>query len=194
MDTIEQNIRNLSDDELIRLVRIEFEQYTDEALFIARNEMTARNIPEQEPDTALEDDSAAQGFSKRYDSNSPDRIRKLMDIGLLSRDRAKWLEIFLADELQYLESCNAILDFVTSMNIRNGEYEGNFTVFKKMDTDNFILYTECAAENGLLSIPGCLAIGKDELVDKINEIMKLNRLELEEEEAGEDDDRFLVPL
>jgi hypothetical protein len=177
MDIIEQNIRNLSDEELIRVVRIDFEQYTQEALFFARDEMNARNIQEAAPD----EDEIAEDTG----CNSSEHMRKLKQVELLSQGKETMLNVFLTNELQYLESCNAILDFVMSMSIRNGEYEGNVAIIKKMDFNNFILYAESIGENKFKSISGCVAIGRDELVEKIHEIARQNGVELEVKEVSE---------
>lgn len=189
MNNIEQTIRRMSDEELVQIVNKDFEEYTDEALFYARSELRARNVSESqdEPDPA----AASDGFAEPKAGESLEHARKMKEIMGLLNNREKLIEAFLADELQYLESCNAILDFVKSMNIRNGEYEGSSTVIKKMDLDNFILYAEGTNDVGGKLIPACVAVGKEELEEKIREIAKRNNIMLEEEieeDGGQADD------
>lgn len=173
MDNIERTIRRMSDDELVQMTGPDREDYTDDALYIARDELRVRNIPYsgQEP---VADARAAAAAPVAAASEPPERARKRKEIDGLSLNRGKLIEALLTDELQYLESGNAILDFVTSMNIRNGEYEGTVTVIKKMDFDNFILFAEGTNAEGGRSIAGCVAVGKEELEEKIKEIGKRN--------------------
>jgi hypothetical protein len=166
MDQIERNIRNLPDEELIKMVRIDFNEYTDVALFIARDEMSKRNIPEDAPLTEFEEDDDAEQSGDEHSSNS----------------HALKLNAILQEELQFAESYNAILDFVTAMNIRNGEYEGTNTIFKKMDRENFILYSEQMNRDYSRTIKGSIAIGRKELASRIEEFGKTNGFTEEEAE------------
>lgn len=160
MDEIEQNIRNLSNDELLQMIKTDYDQYTDEALKIASDELTKRRFSEREMETLHDDFSDDEDSSEQPENASTDE--------------------FLVGELEYQESFSAILDFVMSVSIRNGEYEGNRTIFKKMDRENFILYTENMRKDNSRSIRGCIAITKDNLIDKINEIARANGFELGE--------------
>jgi hypothetical protein len=163
MDEVERNIRSLPDEDLIEIVRVEFEEYTDAALAIARDEMSKRGIPEEEEPAEDEDAEAA-----REEPN-----------------RAESLESILRNELQYEECCDAIMDFVTSMNIRCGEYEGVHTVIKKMDRENFLLFSEEVTQKFGRVILGCVAARKGELVEWIERIAGENGFGEEEEKQEE---------
>lgn len=163
MGEVERNIRSMSDTDLIEMVRVDFKEYTDGALFFARDELSKRGI--------LEEDSILYTNEESPESSNPE------DHGSVES-----VEAFLAGELKYPESYDAILDFVTSMNIRSGEYEGAGTVIKKMDRENFILYSEVVKESGR-DIQGCTAVSKGRLVEGIEKIGLANGFVEEEEEA-----------
>ncbi len=47
MDEVERHIRSLQDEELVQMVCVEFEEYTDEALAIGQDEMRKRGIADE---------------------------------------------------------------------------------------------------------------------------------------------------
>ncbi|MBP1967897.1 hypothetical protein J2Z65_007214 [Paenibacillus aceris] len=52
------------------------------------------------------------------------------------------LERFLESEVRYQEMYEEIIKFITSAHIRNGEFEGNYFIIKKMDQDIFFIFAE----------------------------------------------------
>ncbi|AIQ49125.1 hypothetical protein R70723_26870 [Paenibacillus sp. FSL R7-0273] len=78
------------------------------------------------------------------------------------------IERFLDDEISSQELYDSIYDFVTSYHIRNGEFEGNYYIIKKMDKDNFFIFPENIFPDDHREIPSCISIYKDKLVDSIN--------------------------
>ncbi|PEK98902.1 hypothetical protein [Bacillus sp. AFS017336] len=79
------------------------------------------------------------------------------------------IESFLVDEISQQEFYDGIIDFITSYNIRCGEYECNTFVIKKMDHLNFIIYQEFVLQDGHRTIHNSITIFKDNLISKINE-------------------------
>lgn len=79
------------------------------------------------------------------------------------------IEKFLQAEINSKELYDDILYFINSYNIRNGEFEGNEYIIKKMDNDNFILFPEYVMENGQKEIPFSIAVYKKILLESINE-------------------------
>ena len=65
-----------------------------------------------------------------------------------------------------------ILRFITSVNIRTGEYEGNRYVVKKMDLKNFIIYAEDLYHDNHREIAHCTSIYRDNLIEVIQEYAK----------------------
>ena len=55
---------------------------------------------------------------------------------------------FLQAEISSQELYEEIYKFIDSYHIRNGEFEGNEYVIKKMDQDNFIIFPEYIYEDG----------------------------------------------
>lgn len=169
MDEIDRYIRSLSNEDLIKMVRVEFDQYTGDALQIARDELWRRGVPPDGEEPASEEQQAGcagQGQpAKAFGSGD-----------------GSMLNAFIGSELQYQENYDAILDFVVSMSIRCGEYEGCKFVVKKMDRDNFILFTEQVLEGNRV-IKGCVAVGKEELIRRIEEAGREKEFTSEEEEV-----------
>lgn len=82
------------------------------------------------------------------------------------------LKEFLHDETSILEAKEAILSFIKNENLRNGEYEGNSYVLKKMDPVNFIIYLEYVypdkeQDTMSRSIMRCASFYRDELIEAI---------------------------
>ncbi|WP_430510850.1 hypothetical protein [Gottfriedia solisilvae] len=84
----------------------------------------------------------------------------------------KVIEAFLEDEISHQEYYDGILDFITSLNIRCGEYECNTYIVKKMDNLNFILFEEYVLQDGHRTIHNSTSIFKDNLISTINEFAK----------------------
>ncbi|MCM3746389.1 hypothetical protein M3223_03375 [Paenibacillus pasadenensis] len=82
------------------------------------------------------------------------------------------IEKFLNDEISSQEFYNSIYDFVTSFHIRNGEFEGNYYVIKKMDRDNFIIFPENIFPDLHREIPNCTSVFSQNLILLINEFAK----------------------
>lgn len=57
------------------------------------------------------------------------------------------IEDFLRSEINTQELYNDIIYFITSFHIRNGEFEGNEYIIKKMDKINFIIFSEYEDKN-----------------------------------------------
>lgn len=51
----------------------------------------------------------------------------------------KVIKRFLEDEISSQELYEVMFDFIDSVHIRNGEFEGNYFIIKKMDLNNFII-------------------------------------------------------
>lgn len=86
------------------------------------------------------------------------------------------LNKFLQAEINSKEYYEGILHFITSYEIRKGEFEGNEYVILKMDRDNFILFPEYDDGEEEKQIPFSLAIYKDNLVKVIKQYAKQKKL------------------
>jgi hypothetical protein len=83
---------------------------------------------------------------------------------------------FLEDEISSQELYEAILYFVNSVHIRNGEFEGNYYIIKKMDLDNFIIYAEnIYPDDNHREIPYSTSIYKENLLNEINKKARANK-------------------
>lgn len=76
---------------------------------------------------------------------------------------------FLRSEISDQKFYNEIIHFVTSHNIRNGEYEGNEYVIEKKDCNWFIIYSDYELRNGERLINSAEVFSMKELVAMINE-------------------------
>ncbi len=74
---------------------------------------------------------------------------------------------FLSDEIISKEMYECIIDFIESPHIRNGEFEANYYILKKMDTNNFLIFAENIYPDGHREIPYSLSIYKENLIKKI---------------------------
>lgn len=81
------------------------------------------------------------------------------------------IDQFLQAEINSQELYDDIINFITSYHIRNGEFEGNEYVIKKMDQLNFILYSEYEYE-GDREIHAAVSIYRHDLINKINNYAK----------------------
>ncbi|SDO04705.1 hypothetical protein SAMN04487897_107184 [Paenibacillus sp. yr247] len=83
------------------------------------------------------------------------------------------IERFLEAEISSQELYEDIHYFITSFHIRNGEFEANEFIIKKMDSVNFIIFPEYVyPTDGHREIPYCSSVYKDDLISKINEHAK----------------------
>lgn len=81
------------------------------------------------------------------------------------------LEKFLCFEI-YEGMYEEIIHFINSCEIRNGEFECNEFIIKKMDRENFRIYPEYDNGKGSIMIPNSMAIYKNNLLDEINNYAK----------------------
>lgn len=79
------------------------------------------------------------------------------------------IERFLRDEISSQELYEDIYNFITSFHIRNGEFEANYFIIKKMDESNFFIYAENIYPDNHREIPYSISIYKNNLIQKINE-------------------------
>jgi hypothetical protein len=88
------------------------------------------------------------------------------------------IEGFLETEITYQDFYEGIIYFITNDHIRNGEYECNEYIIKKMDLNNFIIFPEYTFPTGDTPriIPSSTAIYRDKLIGQINEYAKENGL------------------
>lgn len=78
------------------------------------------------------------------------------------------IERFLEDEICSQELYDAIIDFIVSPHIRNGEFEANYFVIKKMDVNNFFIFPEDIFPDNSRGISYCASCYKVDLISKIN--------------------------
>ncbi|MCD9020569.1 hypothetical protein K7P76_01955 [Cohnella sp. NL03-T5] len=82
------------------------------------------------------------------------------------------IEKFLDNEISSQELYESIYEFITSFHIRNGEFEANYFIIKKMDVNNFIIFPEDIYPDNSRGISYCISIYKEDLISKINERAK----------------------
>lgn len=58
------------------------------------------------------------------------------------KEKVNVMKLFLESEINTQELYDAIMYFITSYEIRNGEFEGNEFIIRKMDLTNFIIFNE----------------------------------------------------
>ncbi|MDN4619636.1 hypothetical protein QCD85_16120 [Paenibacillus sp. PsM32] len=84
------------------------------------------------------------------------------------------MERFLEDEISSQELYEEIYSFIDSFHIRNGEFEANYYIIKKMDQYNFFIYAENIFPDNHREIPYSLSIYKNDLIKSINRYAQLN--------------------
>lgn len=100
---------------------------------------------------------------------------------------------FLQAEINTQELYDDIINYIISYHIRNGEFEGNEYIIKKMDHLNFIVYSEYPCVEEGREIHSALAIYRKDLLRKINIYAKTKGILIQEIEetaqmrAQEDD-------
>ncbi|MBM7569918.1 hypothetical protein [Aquibacillus albus] len=89
------------------------------------------------------------------------------------------LEKFLRSEIMYQDLYDEIMNFIYNVHIRNGEFEGNEFIIKKMDRDNFIIFPEYThrGENQR-DIPYSTSIYKQNLIKEINDYAQKQGIKL----------------
>ncbi len=78
------------------------------------------------------------------------------------------MEGFLQSEINTQELYEEIMNFITSYHVRNGEFEGNEYIIKKMDQTNFIIFPEYEDENGEREIHAAESVYRENLIKRIN--------------------------
>jgi hypothetical protein len=79
------------------------------------------------------------------------------------------LSEFLQAEINTQELYEEIMHFITSFHIRNGEFEGNEFVIKKMDQTNLIIFSEYELAPAKREIHAAVAVYRSPLIKMINE-------------------------
>ncbi|MBD5480198.1 MAG: hypothetical protein HDR14_13065 [Lachnospiraceae bacterium] len=79
------------------------------------------------------------------------------------------IKSFLQSEINTQDLYDDIMSFITSFHIRNGEFEGNEYIIKKMDQINFIIFPEYKYDNGKREIHSAEVIYREILIKRINE-------------------------
>ena len=95
------------------------------------------------------------------------------------KDEKAILHEFLTDEFRIEEAQRNIIYFMLNENIRSGEYEGNRQVLKKLDSYNFIIYTEDIYPKDMYrEISNCAAFTRQELLSALANAMGKTEREL----------------
>lgn len=93
------------------------------------------------------------------------------------------LERFLQSEINTQELYDDIMAFIKSYHVRNGEFEGNEYIIKKMDQTNFIIFPEYDDGEGGKEIHAAEAVYRDNLIKTINEYAVTKGLSVESEKS-----------
>lgn len=88
------------------------------------------------------------------------------------------MEGFLRSEINTQELYDDIMNFITSYHVRNGEFEGNEYIIKKMDQTNFIIFPEYEDEDGEREIHAAEAAYRENLIKRINDYALTKDLKL----------------
>ena len=88
------------------------------------------------------------------------------------------MKSFLSSEISSQELYDEIVHFVTSVHIRQGDFEGNEFVIKKIDSDNFIIFSEYELSSGVREIHAATAIFRLPLIDAVNEYAILQSIQI----------------
>jgi len=91
------------------------------------------------------------------------------------------MERFLRDEISSQELYEDIVQFINSFHIRNGEFEANYYIIRKMDQMNFLIYAENTFPDGHREIPYSITLYKDKLMEMVQSYAKENGLTIIEE-------------
>ncbi len=74
---------------------------------------------------------------------------------------------FLESEIFSQDLYEDIIRFVASLHIRNGEFEGNRFIIKKMDHLNFMIFPEDETDDGRREISYAMSIFGHDLLEQI---------------------------
>lgn len=88
---------------------------------------------------------------------------------------------FLQSEINTQELYEDIINFIISYHIRNGEFEGNEYIIKKMDQTNFIIFPEYEDKNGNREIHAAEAVYKEVLIKQINDYAVTKNIKIRSE-------------
>ena len=83
---------------------------------------------------------------------------------------------FLRSEINNQELYNDIMAYIISFHIREGEFEGNEYVIKKLDQTNFIIFSEYVSPNGKREIHGAISLYRRQLIVSINDYARTKGL------------------
>lgn len=86
------------------------------------------------------------------------------------------MKSFLQAEINTQELYDDIINYITSYHIRNGEFEGNEYIIKKMDQINFIVYSEYEYGEKGREIHGAISIYRHDLIRIINDYAVTKRI------------------
>ena len=78
------------------------------------------------------------------------------------------MEDFLDTEIFSQEFYDEIFKFIISVEIRNGEFEGNSYIIKKKDQLNFIICWEDEYQDGHFEISRAISVNRHKLIKEIN--------------------------
>ena len=76
---------------------------------------------------------------------------------------------FLRAEISNPELYKSIIEFICSFHIRNGEFEGNTYIIKKMDQINFFIFPEFEYPDGHREIHAAISIYRKQLLQAIQQ-------------------------
>ena len=79
------------------------------------------------------------------------------------------MESFLESEINTQELYEDITRFIMSFHIRNGEFEGNRFIIKKMDQLNFFIFPEDEDRDGCREISYSMSVYRHVLLNEINQ-------------------------
>jgi len=79
---------------------------------------------------------------------------------------------FLNDDVTNNEIYEDLVKFINSQNIRNGEYECNYFIIKKLDLINFVIYAENIYPDNHREIPYSTSIYKNILIEALKNHVK----------------------
>lgn len=77
------------------------------------------------------------------------------------------IQRFLKSEINSKEFYDDIVNFITSYEIRKGEFEGNEFVIQKISRENFIIYPEYPDGEDEIQIPYAFALYKERLLNEL---------------------------
>ncbi|WP_175989496.1 hypothetical protein [Bacillus sp. Marseille-Q1617] len=86
---------------------------------------------------------------------------------------------FLQSEIMYQDLYDEIMNFISNVHIRSGEFEGNEFIIKKMDQDNFIIFPEYTfTGESQRDIPYSTSIYRKNLIKEINDYAQVQGIKM----------------